>query len=308
MLLRLLYKTIMLKKQYILTLILYSVFSFPTKSDMVNNAHSDKNILNNKTPFTFYSLGNVNVNNVNIELNTDAIILNMIIQQLPEYDITLKQTSFDLAFQKITTSKNICLRNLMQTPERETFFEFSRPINIFLGFRLYFSPDVDVERINKIKHLSISDIIKHDKKMTLGIEDGRAYGEKLTNIIQELPEQNKFLRHESDGENLMIAMLLKGRFDMLIESPETMDFKVKKLEPTTVLTSISPINAEPVLYGRLACSKSVESIQLIEKINEILEKTYPTKAFLNAHLMSLEKPSHDIFNAIYKDFIGNNVQ
>ena len=100
--------------------------SFPTKSNMIekntslnntdNNFQPQTHAIKNRIPFTFLSLGNANASSADIVISTEEIIFQMIKNQLPEYQITLKNSDYDSAFNKITSSKNTCLLYTSPSP------------------------------------------------------------------------------------------------------------------------------------------------------------------------------------------------
>ena len=257
----------------------------------------------NKNSFTLYKIGNATLAKSTIDDSTEALVLKMILQQLPEYDINFRDVDYDTAFNNITTGDNACLRNLIKTPARDEYFIFSQPQTLFLGLRVYFSPSMNSDYMNNFEQLSISEIIDENPELHIGIEGNRAYGNHISKELEELPSVNKFMRFESDGENLMIAMLLKGRFDMLLEYPEVMDFKSRQILPDVTLRSISPKSSEPLIYGRLACSQSDASSQFIKKFNNALDKIYHSDTYLSAHLALIKKPHQKLFTELFSDFL-----
>lgn len=280
--------------KYILIILLLSPISV---------AQGAKNI--EKIPFTFYSLGSATNYATKIEKSTEDIIFKMIFKQLPEYQLSIKKTNYETAFNNIVKSNNSCLRNIIKTSEREKSFLFSKPQTLFMGLRLYYNPHLAPAKIQEIKDLPLHKVFDIDNKLTIGIEEGRAYGSKLTKQLDNLPHTNKFVKIGSDGQNLMIYMLLKGRFDMMFEYPEVMNYKRKQMSSNELLYSASLPNMEPLIFGRIACSKSELSKELLSKIDNILSDIYKSEAYKDAHLELVKDKNQIIFNGLYTDFVND---
>ena len=264
-------------------------------------AQHTKNI--EKTPFTFYSLRSATNFATKIEKSTEDIIFQMIFKQLPEYNLSFKKSNYETALNNIEKSSNSCLRNIIKTSEREKSFLFSKPQTLFLGLRLYYNPHLPPSKIQEIKDLPLQKVFDIDNKLTIGIEKGRAYGNKLTEQLDNLPHANKFLKIGSDGQNLMIYMLLKGRFDMMFEYPEVMNYKRKQMSSNAQLYSASLPNMEPLIFGRIACSKSESSKKLLSKIDKILTNIYKSEEYKVAHLELVKDKNQVIFNELYNNFL-----
>jgi uncharacterized protein (TIGR02285 family) len=266
-------------------------------------AQHTKNI--EKTPFTFYSLRSATNFATKIEKSTEDIIFQMIFKQLPEYNLSFKKSNYETALNNIEKSSNSCLRNIIKTSEREKSFLFSKPQTLFLGLRLYYNPHLPPSKIQEIKGLPLQKVFDIDNKLTIGIEKGRAYGSKLTEQLDRLPHANKFFKVGSDGQNLMIYMLLKGRFDMMFEYPEVMNYKRKQMSSNDQLYSASLPNMEPLIFGRIACSKSESSKKLLSKIDKILTNIYKSEEYKVAHLELVKDKNQVIFNQLYNNFLND---
>lgn len=258
-----------------------------------------------KIPFTFYSLGSATKKETQKEKNTEKLIFQMIVKSLPEYEFSFKTSNYTTAHNNIVTSKNVCLRNIVKTQEREKSFLFSKPQTLFLGLRLYFSPHIAPLKIQELNKLSLFEIFKSNTDLVIGIEKGRAYGDELTYTFDQLPSRNKYYKVGSDGQNLMIYMLLEGRIDMMLEYPEVMEYKKNQLSQNTELYSTSLPKTAPLVFGRIACSKSELSSQLIDKVNKILTQIYDSKEYKEAHLELIKDKNQMIFNKLYSDFLNN---
>lgn len=260
---------------------------------------------NSKLPFTIYSIGNAESIFNATEKTTEELVFQMIFEQLPEYDVVLEIASFDTAYNHIEASKNICIRNLIKTAERQKSLIFSKPQSFLLSPRLYFSPYVDAQIISKIMHLPFSEIFKHYPSLSIGFESNRAYGTQLQKHFSQLEDANVFTRIDSNGENLMIAMLLKGRFDMLVEYPYVFDYKAKIINPELSVQHTSISDVAPLIFTHIACNKSDDSAKLIKKINAILASLYFQQQYIDSHLKLINQTSHSLFIKLLKQYINN---
>jgi len=263
--------------------------------------------LSTKPHFTIFTIGNAKSEFNASEKTTEQLTFKMIFDQLSEYNLNSKVASFDTAYNHMERFKNICIRNLAKTAEREKLFIFSEPQTFLLSPRLYFSPQLNVEDIAAIKQLSFREVFKHYPKLSIGFESNRAYGKQLSKQFENFPLENMFMRADSNGENLMIAMLLKGRIDMLVEYPYVFDYKSKKISPELKIQHSSISDIEPFMFAHLACSKSDESHQLIREVNTVLTALYHKKQYKDSHLKWIEKSNHPVFIELFDEFIKNKI-
>ena len=89
-------------------------------------AHSGANaqVQPKKMPFTFYSLTSATNIETAKEKNTEKIIFDLVFNELNKYELTHKTSNYETALNNILNSKNVCLRNIIKTPEREKKFCF----------------------------------------------------------------------------------------------------------------------------------------------------------------------------------------
>ena len=72
-----------------------------------------------------------------------------------------------------------------------------------------------------------------------------------------------------------------------------------------LLYSASLPNMEPLIFGRIACSKSELSKELLSKIDNILSDIYKSEAYKDAHLELVKDKNQIIFNELYTDFMND---
>jgi len=256
-----------------------------------------------KEPFIFYSLESATNKTTKNEQNTEKQIFDLIFNELPEYELIIKSTNYKTALNNAKASKNVCIRNIVHTKERSKELLFSKPQTLFLGLRLFFGPHLKDSSIEQFQNKTLTAIINMRPDLRIGIEYGRAYGSNISKELKKIPAKNKYQRTGSDGQNIMIYMLLKGRVDMILEYPEVISYKADQIKNDLKLRSIDLMNSAPLIFGRMACSQSSKARVLIEKVNLELEKLYTSEEFKQAHLVLIKGEQQSLFLELLERFL-----
>ncbi len=241
---------------------------------------------------------------VSISTSTDTVRLLM--EALPNYhfDIQFAQNpSISRLLKKLPAS---CAPNRLKTPKRLKDNLYSLPLNIYLGLHLYYKITADFKGppehvIDENNHLiSLNSLFTGKKNYTLGIDEGRSFGEFLDEQIANLDYHNLVVRTGGKRSKSLAHMLLKGRVDYLIDYPTEIN-KVIESSPSKVnLGSIKIYGNPDFVVGYVACNKSKFGEEVIKNINKALKNLYLTPQFYHAHTRYLDKADIDSFNKIYQ--------
>jgi len=203
----------------------------------------------------------------------------------------LKNFHSALRFEYMTTKRslqfmdkgeNICIVNRIKTKERLAKYIFSRPINLFLGRRLYQKSNAPIipRELFPNKQINLQRLFKAQPKKQILITEQISYGDILDEQIAKLPESNKLIRYGADQETAIREMFAKGRTDYALLYPQQVftylaDLKVRSYE----LESIPPY-----VLGHLMCAKTPDNKKFIKQINAYLSDVKSSEQLLNIHL------------------------
>lgn len=239
-------------------------------------------------------------------LSTEGETFNIVAKTIASMPMQHKATSYEHALSLMSKRANICIRNIVKSPERERLFVFSEPQTIFLGARLYISDQQVFEQISALEEITLASIAANFPRLTLGIEESRSYGITLDKAINDWPEQNKYIVKRSDNEAMMIMMLAKNRIQLLLEYPTVFKLDSEQLFPEKYFNSVELTDIAPFVFGRIACSKTTDGQEIVNRINKAFPDVYFRKDYLEAHLKWLDKGSRQTFNALYKKHFLNH--
>ncbi|MCO4799339.1 MAG: hypothetical protein KC484_09000 [Colwelliaceae bacterium] len=197
------------------------------------------------------------------------------------------------SLQFMDEGKNICVVNKIKTKERLEKYIFSKPINLFLGRRLYqhsaysplstmYSPDYQV---------NLLELFNERKNSQLLISGQISYGDILDEQIAALPNKNKITRQSSEHDSGIINMFSLGRAEFALLYPH----RVFTFKSNLVARSFEIESIEPYALGHLMCTNNSETHALIDRVNEHLNSENSFNKLLEYHLNFINPNDKTIF-------------
>lgn len=241
------------------------------------------------------------------EIDTEESTFSLIEEQLTEFDIHHKESSYKHALNYMETYPNTCIRDIVKNPEREKLFIFSQPQTLILGARVYLSPNTTLNEnkpINKIDEVDLVEFIKGHPDYIIAIEYERSYGEKLDNQIELIPQKNKYFIEGSSSESVLVMMVYNNKVDAIIQYP-SMIYNVSRIISEKPLASYAISQGAKYQFGHIACSKTKEGQYLIDQFNKALTKVYSSPSYLSAHTRWIEQSSQKDFLQLYQQLFLN---
>ncbi|PCI62348.1 MAG: hypothetical protein COB35_03910 [Gammaproteobacteria bacterium] len=215
------------------------------------------------------------------------------VAQIPRMNLLLK------------SAKTTCVSNRMKTPERELSNVFSTPVNLYMGYRLYYlklNNDIPEQLLAKDKQLkSLTALFTMFPKRVLAITKGRSYGDYFDQQISILPTKNIYARLGSSPAKAIAQMLLRKRVDYLLEFPVTFKTEMSLNRQGVNFKSIGVVNSPHYILGHVACSDTVAGHKIIKRVNEILQSLYSNREFYLSHTRYLDKNDVPVFNQYYTE-------
>lgn len=234
-------------------------------------------------------------------ISTDEIILDLLIDKLPDYKLKKLNMSLERSLRFMTkNNKDSCIQNMRKTPQRESAFYFSYPETLFLGLKAYLSPRVSL-LFRKRNNISINDFIVKNK-LIIGVDKERSYNSSINAQILKLPNQNKYIKEGSASEERMAQMLFSNRIDVWLEYPTVMEVYKEKYLGDNQIISLSVLAADDLVTGHIACNKTANNKLFINAINQSLLKLYQEKSYYEAHTQFIHKNLEEKFSQSFNDF------
>ncbi|MDP4984880.1 hypothetical protein [Pseudoalteromonas tunicata] len=228
----------------------------------------------------------------------------LVASALPDYDLVQRFAGVERSLKLANHEQNVCIRNLVSNPWRETEFYFSKPQTLFLGLKAYLSPRASsLFSQSPQSPISLAEFVTNNR-LIIGIDKERSYGAQIDLEISKLAPQNKYVKEGLESEERMAKMLFANRIDLWLEYQTVLnDYKIK-LNEQHQLKSFAVDGAHAFVTGHIACKKSPEALKLIEKINLILSQSYENKQFYLTHLQFIDSTLEATFGEIYQQFLS----
>lgn len=228
---------------------------------------------------------------------------NLLLDNLNSQTLDLQTVSLGRLDRLLLAGGNTCAMNRIKTTARERTSYFSEPLNLYLSMRLYFPATLQVPPAllnNDGQLTSLIGLFDAMPRKILGLTQDRSYGNEFDNMLVGIKEQNLFIRGGGDSFNSMVTLMEKGRFEFLLEYPETIKQTQKDLSKIVALKSLEVTGTKPYIVGHIECAKSPATKQFIQRANKVLSGLYQTKAFKQAHTLHLDKADIGRFNRYYQ--------
>ena len=228
-------------------------------------------------------------------------VLKIIIEKLPEYEHEMMLTTLARAIIDIKYEKLSCHPALFKTAEREKFMYFSKvmmahPTNRIIAKKGFFD---DFLRDGWIDLREITEY----KDITFALIKGRAYTPEIDrDLAQYLNKDNVFFMSNTDLSPTF-QMLELGRVDATIAYQFEFNYYTHNGHNPKQRYDIYPILGAPLFTtGHVACPKNEWGKMIITKINAVLEKLKPTKAYKDALTSGWQDNRNDpSFEAFYRN-------
>jgi len=153
-----------------------------------------------------------------------------------------------------------CALSLYKNAFREKFIHFSEQSST-TGL----SPSIAMHKglahsleVPNSEPVSLQDLLA-EKKLTLGVSMNRSYGEQLDNVINNTPDVK--------------------RLDILLGYPSEHHYLAKSMYFEENLTQRAIVEAPPLSYGYIGCTKNEQGAKNIQLLDEQLKKIKQTEQY-----------------------------
>jgi len=118
-----------------------------------------------------------------------------------------------------------------------------------------------------------------EKKLTLGVSMNRSYGEQLDSVINNTPDVDIVIRPTRNSLASLTYMLNLKRLDILLGYPSEHHYLAKSMYFEENLTQRAIVEAPPLSYGYIGCTKNEQGAKNIQLLDEQLKKIKQTEQY-----------------------------
>jgi len=207
------------------------------------------------------------------------------------------------SLQMMDNSKNICVVNKIKTTTRLNKYIFSRPINLFLGRRLYqhrsFAVLPDHETIGS--GVFLPELFPENPTAKVIISGQISYGDALDKQISALSEDNKIIRQSSEHDTGVISMFARGRAEFALLYPHQVYDSSLTLNARSYAIAAIP----PYVVGQLMCTKNIITERFIKRINAHLSSQNSLDKLLNIHFSHINPNDKEVVEYYFRQAFYN---
>ena len=192
--------------------------------------------------------------------------LNLLLDPLDEYAFEFKLVNDYSKISQNSNQDNLCYSDMLKTPERSKYFQFSAPFALYLGLQIYSKTPLPTNCDNQV---NLSLLFAQNKNNKIGLVSGRSFGEKIDEQLAKL--NNHQVIDLPSKLSRVLAIFNHNRFDYLIEYPQYVDLYWPNVS-TKKLYSYPIEGGKLYSVGHMMCTKTETNKTFISRFNQSVEK------------------------------------
>lgn len=207
--------------------------------------------------------------------------------------------------QMMDSGKSICTMDRVKNSSRSAKYLFSKPVNFFLGYRLYqlaTFPRIPAELLNDRGQVkNISQLMAATPRAKLLVQKNFSFGDILDNQIRQVPENQILLLSAPHYHTNFIGMFASQRAEFVIAYPTEMTLFMQNKQKLHI-RSYGLEDSPELITGHLMCSDTDRNRHFIEAVDNTLTTLYRDKNFLLAHTRYLNEDEGTQINRLIRQY------
>lgn len=202
-------------------------------------------------------------------------LLEMLIEQMPEYTHQMDMTSQNRALENLHAVKPVCHPSLVATTKRKKYIHFSTPVFVSPTNRLILRRGALQDKL-----VNLAQVLS-DENIRFALLKNRSFGRTVDNIIEEHKDGHRILQVANETNDHLFKLIGARRIDATLGYQSELNFfQIGKQK-----TNLEPLISLPIrgnlqyVMGRVGCSKTTWGQQVVERINEVMLKLKRNKQY-----------------------------
>ncbi len=234
----------------------------------------------------------------NIANDTNKLLIN----SLPDYDISLELVSLARIERRIKSESNVCVVNRIKNKERLAYSLFSLPINSYPDLKVYALTSSELNAYLADRKLSsIYELFQLFPSHILGTTKGRSYGAFFDQQIAKLNPINVYQKTGEIDVDSKLEMLINKRIQYFLEFPAVVKREKDKLGVVAQMITMQVKGSPDYIFGHLSCSKSTAMKAFLVDVNEALKRLYLSPEFILAHTRYVDPSEWERLERLFKE-------
>lgn len=234
------------------------------------------------------------------------LMLQLLIRNLPQYEHNEVVCNMKRAEELLRTGSHVVRLTMFKNPEREAFMYFSLPHIMAPSHKLVIRAKdypVFLKYMDENQTVSLENLLGQDG-LKMGVEANRRFGKDLDMIFDKNSKNSNIIVRNSSNTDGLVTMLLRKRFDYLVEYPWSITFTMKSMgQNPELLKTLELKESGGFSIGHAVAPKTPWGKKVIEEINEILKKHRPTDEYREFMERWLDKDSIPGFRKAYAQML-----
>ncbi|NMP30136.1 transporter substrate-binding domain-containing protein [Thalassotalea sp. M1531] len=236
-----------------------------------------------------------------LENSLEGSVFSSVIQSMESYNFDLvKYKSFTDDVKDFGQSNNTCIANKAKNEKRQEHFNFSDPVVMYPGLRIYSKAPLPIK--NGKQSTNLSNLFSENVRLTIGVPQGQFFSTVLNEQIEQLAAHQKVATPADILTQL--EALNRRRFDMKIEFPSVIENRWQYISDTP-LFSYPLAGASSFTLGYLMCSKSETNDKFLASFNRALANLKRKNIFYQYHRRAAKSLTDSEFNVLFEQAYGD---
>ena len=200
-------------------------------------------------------------------------IRSLLSQQLADLPQAVLTAPFPRIVSALKSGADWCFIGGVQTPDRELFAAFSKPVAMFYPLRIVVH-SADRARFDAMKPLSLLSLMRDHPELQTSVLRNRSLGPQVDALLRAYPVRNQ---HSDFLE--AFRMLMNRRLDYLVDYSNIATYNAQRLgRPGGLLVLPMSETPEPV-YARVMCARPDRGQAVLDRINQVLDRERASPAY-----------------------------
>ena len=225
--------------------------------------------------------------------------LNLLFDQLNEYDFEFKVVKNYLNMSQNADQDNLCYCDMLKTPERLKHFQFSDPFTLYLGLQVYSKTPLPTNANNQV---NLIQLLAQNQENKIGRVLGRSFGETIDKQLAKI-STTQVIDIPSKLSSIL-AIFDHDRFDYLIEYPQYIALRWPEISKQKLYSY--PIEGGKLYSaGHMMCTKTPTNDAFIARFNQSVENLSKRGVLYNVLSSEISDDKQDEFMRYFQEVFSS---
>lgn len=228
------------------------------------------------------------------------VFLRYFIAHTPDIKHVIEPSSMSRVFGLMRQGELVCEPSLIKTPERETYVDFSGPVEFVLTHHVVLPvallPKLAPYRNGK-GEVDMSKLVR-DPSLTTVRQEKRGYPAPVLTAFEAAAGQKNVIVTSDDGQ-AAFRQIATGWVSYVVAYADEANWYARQLETPLKLAYVPIAGLPEYTIGYVGCTKSPWGKKVIQRVNEVVAKAGKRPPWIDAEAGFLDPEAAKRFEVIY---------